>query len=260
MAALAWLAGHGLAPRPTAPPVAELTRKAEPSSGGASGSGGRPEDRGGPNDGGGSGSSGGLAGGSERCSTDAGWWFEAPPGCPGDWPELRTQPGAVVEAIGNALARLHSLPPVSGASSPRLRVLEPADLVALAAERVRQGLVDPANFERARASLGPERLLVQAERLLPLLAERAERRPVHVVPTHGAARPEAFWLHQDRVQVLLGVAGLALAEPYRDLAAISRWLVSNVSAEALPAFFTAYGLPDPDPVRLEFHVLLDELR
>ncbi len=187
-------------------------------------------------------------------------WFDAPPGCPADWAEIRVQPGAVVEALGHALARLHALP-AAGASAPSdLTVLDPAELVGQAAERVRRGLVDPTNFEQARSSLAPGRLLDQADALLPLLSKRAERTPVRLVPTHGAARPGAFWLDQGQLRALLGVSGLALSDPYRDLAAASRWLVSNVSGEALPAFFSAYGLPDPDPIRLEFHVLLDELR
>ncbi|MFN0028614.1 MAG: phosphotransferase [Acidimicrobiales bacterium] len=187
-------------------------------------------------------------------------WFEVPPGCPGDWPEIRVQPGAVVEAMGGALARLHALAPSDGSSTPELAVLGPAELVAQAADRVRRGLVDPANFERARAALAPGRLVDQAAALVPLLAKRAQQRPVPMVVTHGAARPEAFWLDQGELRALVGVAGLAWADPYRDLAAVSRWLVSEVSGEALPAFFEAYGLPHPDPVRLEFHVLLDELR
>ena len=56
------------------------------------------------------------------------------------------------------------------------------------------------------------------------------------------------------------MAGIAVTDPYRDLATMTRDLAAALGPEALAPFFDAYGEPAPDVVRLEFHALLDELR
>ena len=50
-----------------------------------------------------------------------------------------------------------------------------------------------------------------------------------------------------------------IGDRHLDLAVTARSVVRNFGGEALPGFFAAYGESHPDPLRLEFYALLDEL-
>lgn len=178
-------------------------------------------------------------------------WFEAPAGWPADAPENQVQGTTLLDGLGRALRTLHALTPPE-----HVHAVDTAALVRRAAERVDAGAVDPARFDRSRQGLDPRRLLQQLEQWQPLLLDR---RPVPPTLTHGALRLGAVWVERGRPTALLGAAGLAVSDPYRDLAAMARSLAALFGPEALPGFFAAYGLSDPDPIRLEFHALLDEL-
>jgi aminoglycoside phosphotransferase len=178
-------------------------------------------------------------------------WFVAPAGWPADAPENQVQGRALVEALGEALRRLHRLEPT--ADLP----IRPNDaLLDEAAERVRLGVVDPGAVDPNLARTDPVRLLDEARRLSGLVALR---RPVTPVVTHGACRPGAVWLEHRTPRGFIDAGGLALADPYRDLAAMVRGLALAFGAEAVPGFFAGYGLDAPDPIRLELHALLDTL-
>ena len=178
-------------------------------------------------------------------------WFLTPRGWPADAPENQIQARATVAGLGRALARLHAVPPIGEVAH-----LDATGLVEAAGQRIEAGLVDPANFDRARRHLAPQVLLDQLWALVPLLHQR---RPVAATVTHGRARPGTLWLERGELTAVIGVAGLAVADPYRDLGAMARHLASSYGPEALPGFFAAYGLEQPDPIRVEFHALLDEL-
>ncbi len=224
VAGLAWLAERGLGPRPAAAPALAVFP---------------------PVDGAGS-----------ESVADAHWlgrarWYGRPPGWPADGPENRVQGAGLLEGLGCALRRLHDLP--VDASLP---VVDLGELLVDAAERVAAGVVDREQFAPARRRLEPQRLLDQLHALVPVLERR---RPVEPVVTHGACRLGAVWLERTEPTGFIGVARLAVGDPYRDLGAMARSLAAVFGAEALPGFFAAYGLPEPDPIRLEFHALLDEL-
>lgn len=162
------------------------------------------------------------------------------------------QGGVLLDGLARALRRLHDLAPDAA-----LPIVTNDDLVARARRRVAGDEIDPATFDRSRRRLAPAAVLEQVERLAPLVAGR---RSVADTVVHGACRLEVVWLRGDRPAGFLDAAGLSVGDPYRDLAAITRSLAGRYGPEGLPRFLAAYGLPDPDPVRLEFHALLDELR
>lgn len=182
-------------------------------------------------------------------------WFEAPAGFPAAAPQNHVDVLATLTGLGRALRRLHAVPVPDG-----LARLGAAQLVGRAAAAVRAGRVERANLDPSRAGMDPIRIVEQLEALLPLLERRAARRPVAPVLTHGAARLDTIWLDRGEPSAVLDVAGLALADPYRDLAVMTRDLAAALGPEALAPFFDAYGEPAPDVIRLEFHALLDELR
>lgn len=182
-------------------------------------------------------------------------WFEAPPGYAAAAPQNHVDVLATLTGLGRALRRLHDVPPPG--ALPRF---DAAALVARAAAAVRAGRVDPANLDPSRATIDPARIVEQLESLLPMLDRRARTRPVAPALTHGAARLDTIWLDRGEPRGFLDVAGIAVTDPYRDLATMTRDLAAALGPEALAPFFDAYGEPAPDVVRLEFHALLDELR
>ncbi|MFP5326279.1 MAG: phosphotransferase, partial [Acidimicrobiia bacterium] len=141
-----------------------------------------------------------------------------------------------------------------------VRTMDDAALVARAAAAVAGGEVTGEHLAAARAHLHPGRVVEQLEALLPVLDARRARRSVGASLTHGGARLPAVWLDRGRLSALVDVADVAVADPYRDLAAMTRDLAAVLGPEALAPFFDAYGEPAPDVIRLEFHALLDELR
>ena len=179
-------------------------------------------------------------------------WLDAPDGWPADAPENQMQGGTLLDGLAGALRLLHGV-----GIDPLLPAVTNDDLVDAARRRVAAGTVDTTRFDRSRRHVAPSVILEQVERLAAIVARR---RPVADTVVHGACRLEAVWLHGDRAAGFLDAAGLAVGDPYRDLAGLARSLAGRFGPEGLPRFFAGYGLTDPDPVRLEFHALLDELR
>jgi len=178
-------------------------------------------------------------------------WFTAPSGWAGDAPQNQVQGAALLTGLGRAVRRLHDLEP--DASLARCTI---EDLLEEATRRVRDEQVDPAAFAPARRHLPPASVLEGVRALASIVAGR---RPVAPVVTHGACRFGAVWLDGAEPTGFIANARLAVADPYRDLGAMARSLATTFGPEALPGFFAAYGVVDPDPIRLEFHALLDEL-
>ncbi|MGD9750228.1 MAG: phosphotransferase [Acidimicrobiia bacterium] len=191
-------------------------------------------------------------------------WFERPAGLPADAPQHQVDPGATLAALGRAVRLLHETPPPPADPTPAatagVPALDAGALVARAAAEVAGGAVTGAHLADARAHLHPARVVEQLQALLPVLDARHARRPVRPGLTHGGARRAAIWLDGGRLSALVDVADAAVADPYRDLAAMTRDLAGALGPEALAPFLDAYGEPSPDVVRLEFHALLDELR
>ena len=155
------------------------------------------------------------------------------------------------EALGRTLAQLHTIDP-SGCpfdASPAARLAE-------AGERVAAGLVTSDELQPALQSFTPERLLTHVRAMAPDAVPEADQVLVHgdfcvtnllVDPATAAATGVLDW----------GRCGAG--DRHLDLAVTARSVVRNFGGEALPGFFAAYGESHPDPLRLEFYALLDEL-
>ena len=58
---------------------------------------------------------------------------------------------------------------------------------------------------------------------------------------------------------LVDLGRLGVSDRYRDLALVARSLVLNVGPEPAWRLFDAYGLPHPDPLRMEWYALADDM-
>ncbi|WP_043654191.1 aminoglycoside phosphotransferase APH(3') [Nocardia thailandica] len=151
-------------------------------------------------------------------------------------------PGSSVGArMGGILRRLHAIP---AADCPFDASLDA--LLAAAHRRVHEGLVDESDFDDERRGHSAGQVLAR------LRAERpAAQDPV---VTHGDFTPDNVLTDG----ALLDVGGLGVGDRYRDLALAERELAEYGPGE-IDAFRAAYGLAAPDPARLAYFRLLDEL-
>ncbi|WP_249643600.1 APH(3') family aminoglycoside O-phosphotransferase [Nocardia sputi] len=154
--------------------------------------------------------------------------------------------GAYAASIGTVmgaiLRRLHSIPVTECPFDGGLDVV-----LAQARRNVVEGLVDADDFDDDNAGSTP------ADVLARLRAQRPEQGDP--VVAHGDFTPPNVLENG----ILLDVGALGVADRYRDLALAVRDLRADFGEAEVSAFFTAYGLADPDESRLEYYRLLDEL-
>lgn len=185
---------------------------------------------------------------------------------PGLWacdPVFAERVPEVVRRLADGLRAIHALPVAACPFDARVAVK-----LARAEVRVRQGLVDPANFDEKHRSLaeargigdsgagwGAERALEEARRLRPDEPEG------DLVVTHGDFCLPNVLLSPDLARVMgfvdWGRAGVA--DRYQDLALALRSLRYNWGPGWEPLFWESYGIAEPDEARLAYYELLDEL-
>lgn len=162
--------------------------------------------------------------------------------------QLIVDPDRLVATLGEQLRALHGVPLEGCPAATSVDLL-----IEEATLRVEHGAVDPGLFDDAYQRYTPQRLLEVAQRMRPA---EPEADPVLV---HGAAKLES--LRGDGAGAWAWTASprLGAGDRYRDLATLSIDLATVVSPQALGPFFDAYGAAEVDLVRLDFHVLLDQL-
>ena len=159
-------------------------------------------------------------------------------------PQARSRPELVVPALGRWLAGVHASP------TEGLPVVSTAELVDRAVTRLEAGEVDLSGVDRAYQRIRPATLRAQLEAGVPPEADR----PVAI---SGSARFDSLTIDEG---VVSGTCPITLAgDPYLDLASLARDLARLIGPEALWPFFDAYGLDRPDPLRLDFFMLLNAL-
>lgn len=174
------------------------------------------------------------------------------PGTPAHDPRFRmgsVQPS--LEALGRGLRRFHDELPVD--SCPFDAQLDV--LLAAAEQRVASGGVDPATLGSSYRRHTPEDLLAH------LLAMRPAEPDEDLVVAHGDPCLPNLLLAPagDRVTGVVDVGRLGISDRYRDVAIIVRSLSLKTGPEVAYLLLDAYGIPQPDLLRLEFYVLLDEM-
>jgi aminoglycoside phosphotransferase len=162
----------------------------------------------------------------------------------------------MVEGVGTGLRRLHDTDP---ATCPfRIGV---DDLLASATERVAAGGVDPTSMASATYQRH------DAESLLDHLRDtRPDEPEADLVVAHGDAvlpnlllRPPSPRQAAATLTGMVDLGRLGVSDRYRDLALVARSLVLNVGPEPAWRLFDAYGLPHPDPLRMEWYALADDM-
>ncbi|MGY0500490.1 tetratricopeptide repeat protein [Nocardia sp. FBN12] len=144
--------------------------------------------------------------------------------------------------MGRALRALHDLPV---ADCPFGGGLD--DTLERAHRNVVEGFVDTADFDDDHRDLSPAAILEQLRDQRPAAED--------LVVTHGDFTPGNVLTGG----LLIDVAALGPGDRYRDLALAERDLTGDFGIEAVSAFYAAYGLTEPDRVKLDYYRLLDEL-
>ena len=85
-------------------------------------------------------------------------------------------------------------------------------------------------------------------------------RPAHedLVVTHGDAKLPNFVARDGQFTGLIDCGRLGIADRYQDLALAARSIARNHGRAFVPAFFSAYGIDEPDEQKLAWYALLDE--
>lgn len=182
-----------------------------------------------------------------------GWLLTAEvPGIPAHDPRFRM--GSVeawLAALGRSLRRFHDELPVQACPfDARVDIL-----LASVRRRVAAGGVDPS-------TLGSTYQRYSAEQLLEhLLAMRPPEPADDLVVAHGDPCLPNFLMSPagDAVTGVVDVGRLGVSDRYRDIAIIVRSLSQNVGPDVAYVLLDAYGIAQPDLMRLEFYVLLDEM-
>jgi len=153
---------------------------------------------------------------------------------------------AVLGELGRCLRRMHETDP---SNCPWVRDLP--EIVAEATNRVAAGQVAVDRFDP------PYRRYTPAE-LLDVVVGSIPSPSSSPVVVHGSARLSALRIEADELR-WVDVSACGLGDAYRDLATMAVDVASAISPEALGPFLDAYGIDHPDLVRLDWHVLVDQL-
>jgi aminoglycoside 3'-phosphotransferase I len=152
---------------------------------------------------------------------------------------------AIVEALATFLRRLHAIPvhecPFNSDHTLRL---------PQARIRIDASLVDADDFDDERQGW-------TAEQVWQALQSRHPFAPDPVV-THGDFSLDNLLIHNGDVVGCIDVGRLGVADRYQDLAIL--WnCMGEFGSRLQDRLWQQYGLPEIDPGKLEFHLLLDEL-
>lgn len=152
--------------------------------------------------------------------------------------------GEVVDAVASFLRRLHAVPvdacPFDGGAALRL---------ARARARIDAGLVDTDDFDDERRGWTAEQVWQALNRLPPFATDP--------VVSHGDFSLDNLLMAGGEVAGCIDVGWAGVADRHQDLAIL--WNGLGEFGPTLQArLFERYGIDRLDPVKLNFHLLLDE--
>ncbi len=176
--------------------------------------------------------------------------------------EYRVDAARTVGMLARALADLHSLEVDPLVDQP----LTAADIAggADAHETVQRDRGEPADAggSSSRPSRTGAYRHMERSRLAEILVDGApgiDDRSTRRVLTHGAPTLSQLWCAKGELVGFVGWGRAAVADPYRDLAVAARGIAEEMPPVLLQVFFEQYGLDHPDPIRLDWYSLADEL-
>ncbi len=168
-----------------------------------------------------------------------------PPGTRASSAEHLTRATRTVEYFAQALRFVHEIPidncPFSSRLDLRLRSIR---------RRTNIGQYDPARFT-------PPYNRYSLDRLYEILQETRPAEDDDVF-THGSFALDCTVLDQTGVSGIVNWGSAGVADRYVDLASAVRSIANTLGPELIPTFFQWYGLPKPDPRKLDFYALLAE--
>ena len=152
---------------------------------------------------------------------------------------------AVVDELALFLRRLHAIPlnecPFTSDYGYRL---------ARARARIDAGLVEEDDFDDEREGWTAEQVWDAMQDLLPF--------PPDPVVTHGDFSLDNLFIRDGKVVACIDAGRVGIADRYQDLA-IAWNCLGEFGASLRERFLKQYGIVDPDPGKLTFHLMLDEL-
>ncbi|ABC91714.1 putative aminoglycoside 3`-phosphotransferase protein [Rhizobium etli CFN 42] len=154
-------------------------------------------------------------------------------------------PLARVELLAEALLDLHRLPITSCPFDHRLEKRLP-----VAKARMDGGIVDEEDFDPARLGKSAAELFAALESMRPTDED--------LVVTHGDACLPNFVVSGGQFSGYIDCSRLGVADRYQDIALACRSITDNFGEALVQPFLHRYGLPAPDPARLDYYQLLDE--
>lgn len=145
----------------------------------------------------------------------------------------------VCEMVAQALRTLHELDVETCPFDHRAE-----HRIATARRRLEAGLYDGPEFDNGPAAY----------------AMLWSTRPAHEDPvvTHGDAKLPNFIARDGQLTGLIDCGRLGVADRYQDLALAARSIARGHGRAFVPAFFSAYGIEEPDEQKLAWYSLLDE--
>lgn len=152
----------------------------------------------------------------------------------------------VVIGLAHALKMIHALP-IDGCPFDQTVAVQ----IERARRRVAAGLVDETDFDQERIGRTGRDVLAELEAWRPSSEALAL--------THGDACLPNIMFDGGRFTGFIDCGRVGVADPYQDLALAARSVAYNLGDEHVAALFAQYGLPEPDPVKLAYYRLLDEL-
>lgn len=152
---------------------------------------------------------------------------------------------ALVDALARFLRRLHEIPvsecPFNSHHTYRL---------GQARKQIDAGLIDEDDFDTDRDGWTAEQVWQSIQRLLPL-----RRDPV---VAHGDFSLDNLLMCGGEVIGCIDTGRVGIADRYQDVAILWNCL-GEFGSDLQERLLMAYGLPDPDQSKLDFHLMLDEL-
>ncbi|WP_179505272.1 MULTISPECIES: APH(3')-I family aminoglycoside O-phosphotransferase [unclassified Sphingomonas] len=152
---------------------------------------------------------------------------------------------AIVDALAAFLRRFHAIPvsecPFNSDHALRL---------GLARNRINEGLVEADEFDAAREGWSAEQVWQAMQQLLPLAPDP--------VVTHGDFSLDNLFITGGVVTGCIDTGRAGIADRYQDLAILWNCL-GEFAGELQDRLMVAYGEPDIDQGKLQFHLMLDEL-